>query len=71
MAIPEGTKVQNVKLEDFVPHKSIWDNSEGRVTVVGDAAHAIAVYALNLALIRLKKVLMRNSPRRMRRSRHH
>ena len=43
MEIPEGTPVQAIKLEDFVPREGMWDNKNGRVTMVGDAAHAMTM----------------------------
>ena len=43
MKIPEGTTVQNIRLEDFVPRRGMWDNMHGRVTMVGDAAHAMTM----------------------------
>ena len=43
MEIPEETSVQSVKLEDFVPRLGMWDNMHGRVTIAGDAAHAMTM----------------------------
>ena len=43
MEIPEGTMVQAIRLEDFVPRRGMWDNMHGRVTMVGDAAHAMTM----------------------------
>jgi len=43
MAIPEGTEAQAIKTEDFVPHAGMWDCLQARVTMVGDAAHAMAI----------------------------
>lgn len=43
MQIPEGTAVQAVRLEDFVPRHNMWDNMHGRVMMVGDAAHAMTM----------------------------
>lgn len=43
MAIPEGTQPQTIKLEDFVPKKEMWNNMQGRCTMVGDAAHAMTM----------------------------
>ena len=45
MAIPDGTTVQAIKLEDFVPRRGMWDNRGGKMTVVGDAAHAMTMCA--------------------------
>ena len=43
MEIPEDTSVQSVKLEDFIPRLNMWDNMHGRVTMAGDAAHAMTM----------------------------
>lgn len=43
MKIPDGTVVQAIRLEDFVPRHGMWDNMQGRVTTVGDAAHAMTM----------------------------
>ena len=43
LEIPEETSVQSVKLEDFVPRRGMWDNMHGRVTIAGDAAHAMTM----------------------------
>ncbi|KAL3485027.1 hypothetical protein BJX62DRAFT_229825 [Aspergillus germanicus] len=40
--IPEGTPVVEVKLADWTPQS--WDNRNGAVTLVGDAAHAMTMY---------------------------
>ena len=47
MGIPEATTVQDVRLEDFVPRLGMWDNLHGRVTIVGDAAHAMTMCMKN------------------------
>jgi 2-polyprenyl-6-methoxyphenol hydroxylase-like FAD-dependent oxidoreductase len=39
--IPEGTPVVEVKLADWTPQS--WDNRDGTVTLVGDAAHAMTM----------------------------
>lgn len=39
--IPEETEPKNVRLEDWLP--GTWDNRGGRVTLVGDAAHAMVM----------------------------
>jgi 2-polyprenyl-6-methoxyphenol hydroxylase-like FAD-dependent oxidoreductase len=39
--IPEGTPVVEVKLADWTPQS--WDNRNGAVTLVGDAAHAMTM----------------------------
>ena len=43
MRIHDGTVVQAIRLEDFVPTHGMWDNMQGRVTMVGDAAHAMTM----------------------------
>lgn len=42
---PEETEVKVVRLEDWVPGSDgrVWDNRNGRVTLVGDAAHAMTM----------------------------
>ncbi|OJJ53380.1 hypothetical protein ASPSYDRAFT_162610 [Aspergillus sydowii CBS 593.65] len=40
--IPEGTEVVEVTLSDW--ECEVWDNREGRVTLAGDAAHAMTMY---------------------------
>lgn len=42
-AIPEDTECKTIALEDFVPKKGAWDNHGGRVTLIGDAAHAMTM----------------------------
>jgi 2-polyprenyl-6-methoxyphenol hydroxylase-like FAD-dependent oxidoreductase len=42
-SIPDGTEVKSIPLEDWVPHMEAWDNLDGRVTLVGDAAHAMTM----------------------------
>jgi hypothetical protein len=41
--IPEGTEVKTLGLEDWPPSKGMWDNSGGRITLIGDAAHAMTM----------------------------
>lgn len=43
--VPEETEVKVVRLEDWVPGTEgrCWDNRQGRVTLVGDAAHAMTM----------------------------
>lgn len=43
MNIPEDSSVKAIALEDFVPKKDMWDNLEGKVTMIGDAAHAMTM----------------------------
>lgn len=50
-AIPdEGGEVKALKLEDWVPEINMWDNLSGRVTLVGDAAHAMTMCKSTLSL---------------------
>ncbi|KAG7007302.1 FAD-dependent monooxygenase [Physcia stellaris] len=44
LAIPDETEVKALPIEDFVPKEGMWDNAQGRVTMVGDAAHAMTMY---------------------------
>jgi hypothetical protein len=41
--IPEDTEAKVISLEDWPPRKGQWDNHEGRVTMIGDAAHAMTM----------------------------
>lgn len=45
-SIPEGHSLQPIKIEDYVPSYSGWEPNElsGKVTVIGDAAHAMTMY---------------------------
>ena len=47
-SIPEGTVMQAVRLEDFVPEHGMWDNMGGRVTMIGDAAHTMTMCTYRL-----------------------
>ncbi|TKA72540.1 hypothetical protein B0A49_04234 [Cryomyces minteri] len=42
--IPEGTEVKTIRLEDFVPRVGMWESKQGRVTMLGDAAHAMTMF---------------------------
>ncbi|OBT70323.1 hypothetical protein VE03_00190 [Pseudogymnoascus sp. 23342-1-I1] len=42
--IPEGTEVKSLALEDWVPPAEGFDSRGGRVTLIGDAAHAMTMY---------------------------
>ncbi|KFY39320.1 hypothetical protein V494_04029, partial [Pseudogymnoascus sp. VKM F-4513 (FW-928)] len=42
--IPEGTEVKSLALEDWVPAAEGFDSRDGRVTMIGDAAHAMTMY---------------------------
>ncbi|KAL8722449.1 MAG: hypothetical protein Q9225_001071 [Loekoesia sp. 1 TL-2023] len=44
MNIPPDAEVKAIALEDFVPRPSLWDNRGGRVTLMGDAAHAMTMF---------------------------
>ena len=48
MQIPDDATVQNIRLEDFVPRLGLWENMKGRVTMVGEAAHAMTMCKLYL-----------------------
>jgi hypothetical protein len=41
--IPDSAEVKIVNLEDWPPVKGAWDNHGGRVTLIGDAAHAMTM----------------------------
>ncbi len=84
LSIPvEGTTVTTIRLEDFVPREGMWDNMGGRVTLVGDAAHAMTMCMLFLlpsALLVMQHAAADiyvdhtdrpNSQRRRRKSWHH
>lgn len=45
--IPEETEAKSVRLEDWIPKKNLWDNLGGRITLVGDAAHAMTMCKSN------------------------
>ncbi len=45
MNIPETAQAKTIRLEDWVPKIGAWDNKEGRVTMIGDAAHAMTMCA--------------------------
>ena len=49
--IPEGTVVQAVRLEDFVPKHGMWENMDGRVTMIGDAAHTMTMCTYRLSFL--------------------
>ncbi|KFY26149.1 hypothetical protein V493_04244 [Pseudogymnoascus sp. VKM F-4281 (FW-2241)] len=42
--IPEDAEPKVINLEDWPPRKGSWDNRGGRVTLIGDAAHAMTMY---------------------------
>lgn len=41
--IPEGTDVKSLALEDWLPAEEGFDSRDGRVTLIGDAAHAMTM----------------------------
>ncbi|KAF2227841.1 hypothetical protein BDZ85DRAFT_254975 [Elsinoe ampelina] len=43
-AVPEDTDLQEVKLEDWLPPAGDWNNFDGKVTLMGDAAHAMVMF---------------------------
>ena len=43
MNMPEDTDPKAIVLEDFLPKERMWDNMEGRITLIGDAAHAMTM----------------------------
>lgn len=57
--IPEDTEVKAIKLEDWVPTRGLWDNQGGKVTMVGDAAHAMTMCMLFLLKTHLPLSLSR------------
>ncbi|KAL8646155.1 MAG: hypothetical protein Q9210_006297 [Variospora velana] len=44
MHIPLDAEVKAIALEDFVPRQAMWDNRDGRMTLLGDAAHAMTMF---------------------------
>lgn len=42
-AIPPSTEARSISLEDWPPGKGMWNNLDGRVTMVGDAVHAMTM----------------------------
>ena len=69
MGIPSETEVKDLPIADFLPKVGMWDNADGRVTVVGDAAHAMTIckpHFLKLSstaiIIWSHKYLIRDSP---------
>ncbi|RKU46335.1 hypothetical protein DL546_008510 [Coniochaeta pulveracea] len=42
--IPVDTEVREILLENWVPELGKWDNHGGRITLVGDAAHAMTIF---------------------------
>ncbi|KAL3421350.1 FAD binding domain-containing protein [Phlyctema vagabunda] len=42
--MPGSAEVKVISLEDWPPVKGAWDNHGGRVTLIGDAAHAMTMY---------------------------
>ena len=44
MSIPEDADAKAVAVEDLLPKQRMWDNMGGRITLVGDAAHAMTMH---------------------------
>ncbi|KAL8946602.1 MAG: hypothetical protein Q9222_007022 [Ikaeria aurantiellina] len=44
MSVPADAEVKAIALEDFVPKPGLWDNQHGRITLMGDAAHAMTMF---------------------------
>ncbi|OBT80687.1 hypothetical protein VF21_00411 [Pseudogymnoascus sp. 05NY08] len=42
--IPEGAEVKSLALEDWLPAAEGFESRDGRVTLIGDAAHAMTMY---------------------------
>ena len=60
MSIPEDADAKAIALEDFVPKQRLWNNMEGRATLVGDAAHTMTMctYSIYYALLAPSTMLM-------------
>jgi hypothetical protein len=41
--IPEETEAKAISLEDWLPSAASLDNAGGRITLIGDAAHAMTM----------------------------
>lgn len=52
LAIPDETEVKALPIEDFVPKEGMWDTSQGKVTMVGDAAHAMTMCELSVHMMK-------------------
>jgi hypothetical protein len=50
--IPEDAQAKVINLEDWPPVKGAWDNRGGRVTLIGDAAHAMTMCKSHGSLLR-------------------
>ncbi|KAL8708411.1 MAG: hypothetical protein Q9220_006701 [cf. Caloplaca sp. 1 TL-2023] len=44
MSVPADAEIKAIALEDFVPKPGLWDNRDGRITLMGDAAHAMTMF---------------------------
>lgn len=42
--VPDDTIIRTIHLEDWDPSETSWDNRDGRVTLLGDAAHPMTMY---------------------------
>ena len=58
MSIPEDADAKAIALEDFVPKERLWSNLNGRVTLVGDAAHTMTMCMYSICYARLALELM-------------
>ena len=52
LAVPNETEVKALPLEDFVPKEGMWNNAQGRVTMVGDAVHAMTMCESSIYMIK-------------------
>lgn len=48
MNIPTDAEIKAIALEDFVPRPGLWDNQKGRVTLMGDSAHAMTMCTFSM-----------------------
>jgi hypothetical protein len=54
--IPDDAEPKAINLEDWPPKKGAWDNRGGRVTLIGDAAHAMTM-CKSFKVLLIKRVL--------------
>jgi hypothetical protein len=52
-SIPEDADLREIVLADWPPEKGAWDNHNGTVSLVGDAAHAMTMCEFALFLFHL------------------
>ncbi|KAI9843366.1 MAG: hypothetical protein M1838_002655 [Thelocarpon superellum] len=58
--VPATTEARAITLEDWAPTRDKWDNTDGRITLLGDAAHAMTMYrgeAANHGIMDVKSLL--------------